>query len=101
MSNVNIMRDGEVVSVPSESVVILAYNPVYTRISKYDLQARLTDDELDLMQAELSMASTRLNFIWGAIMYVDNTDPNYQMLRDVFVDKLGAARADEVLQPKE
>lgn len=101
MSNITILRDGEQVSVPYETVFTPVSPTVYTRISKYDLIVRLTDDELDNLQAELNLASSRLNLIWGAIMYIDTADPNYSTLRDVFVSQLGETRANEVLTPKE
>lgn len=72
-----------------------------TRISKYDLVMRLTDDEANELLADFNDAPGKLNFLWNSIMYVDNTDPAYPVLRNVIVSRLGEARADEVLEPME
>lgn len=75
--------------------------PVYTRISKYDLIMRLTDEEANMLLADLNETEGRPALLWNSIQYVDNTDPLYPMLRQIVVDRLGEERANEVLEPVE
>ncbi len=75
--------------------------PVLTRISKYDLIMRLTDEEADQLLADFNDAPGKLSLLWNSILYVDKNDPAYPTLQGIVTARLGEARAAEVLEPME
>lgn len=75
--------------------------PVYTRISKYDLVMRLTDEEANMLLADFADADGKAALLWNSIQYVDTNDPLYPVLRQIVVDRLGETRANAILEPVE
>lgn len=76
-------------------------SPVLTRVPKYTLIDRLTDEEGNKLLADFNDAPGKLAFLWNSIMNIDTADPYYPVLRGVIVNTLGEDRAAEVLAPTE
>lgn len=83
-----------------ESLSTAPHLPVH-RLYKSTMVRRLTDEEAVTLKGVLETSSVKLQMIWAASEWLDNSDPLFVTLKTAITQALGVVRADEVLREED
>lgn len=78
---------------------IAEYNARHQFTFKTDIWQRVTDEEAEILDAQLKQAPAKQRRMWDDSLSVEHSSDYYALLKSQMVNAFGEARTDQILAP--